>query len=136
MSWNNVKQLPWFSLSRFLSPSLWFPRAPLKCSHAVAVAVVFWQRAPGAPAHLSRRPKTMLVQTERQTRDDTAKMCFLRATRPGATLINHCTKDQRSDDTAKCSWRTRSVLGGFMPRKFNYLIKRLESRHTKKGQNL
>lgn len=109
MSRNNVKQLLSASaclcsclrLSGF-SSYLW--NEAMAAAAAVAVAVVLW-----LSVHLRPRPKTMLVQTERQTRDDTLR-CFLRVKKNmEAFLLSVLGRRLRSDDTHEYLWRVREL---------------------------
>lgn len=56
---------------------------------AVAVVAAVWlsERAGGPSPPSVPRPKTMLVQTERQTRDDTAKCATLHGTNAEICLL-------------------------------------------------
>lgn len=92
MSWNNVKQLPWFPVSLLLSPSLRFPNAPLKWSHGSGNSSL-------APAHRRSHPKTTLVQTEWQTRDDTVSSASY------AQHVPWFNAGGKSDDAAEFCWR-------------------------------
>lgn len=91
MSWNNVKQLPWFPVSLLLSPSLRFPNAPLKWSHGSGNSSL-------APAHRRSHPKTTLVQTEWQTRDDTVSSASY------AQHVPWFNAGGKSDDAAEFCW--------------------------------
>lgn len=79
-------------MSLLLSPSLWFPNAPLKCRHGSGNSSL-------APAHRGSRPKTTLVQTEWQTGDDTVSSASY------AQRVCWFDAGGNGDDAAEFRWR-------------------------------
>lgn len=88
MSWNNVKQLPCSQCLCCCLHLFGFP--PLKWSHGSGNSSL-------APAHRCSHPKTTLVQTEWQTRDDTVssasyarRVCWFDAGGNGGDAAEFC----------------------------------------------